>query len=200
MEYPIVLLSPWVLHCVLSKVRDTAYSSSMAVKNFVKYESPNVNNIGWTPILRIFRFAKPTDDGALTAVLNDSTHKILALFTSHCIRQFESNYKQRITYCTTNSLLLVKRANLRFVSLHQLREQFGVIAGLKLRVGTEVLIMEVLEVEMFQRDQIRVPATADNSLLFIYDEASYREKSGRAELRVKVEHKVTEDFDEMISD
>lgn len=201
MPYPIVLLSSWVLESVLSHIRESsAYVGNMVSKNFVKYESPGKCNLDWTPILRVFKFTQSTEAGELTAVLNDSTHKILSHFNRECVRRFETKHKQRLTYHTTNSLVLVRRANLRFVSLKQLRAQFGVVAGLQINARTEIVVLEVLEVDMFQRDQIRVPASAENTLRFIYAEGDYKKRCRKYGSSGELQKKVIEDNGGMISD
>lgn len=180
MEYPIVLLDAWILDLVTTSVRNRSiYSNPILVKNVITFDGPDSSNLITTPILRLFSFTKSTASGELTAVLNDASHKVLALFSRKCIQDFESRYAQRITYDTINSLFLVKRALLRFITLRELRHKFGVVNGLRVSSDVALVYLEVTDVEFFHREQAKVASLAENTLRFIYADENYKEKLGQ---------------------
>lgn len=180
MAYPIVVLSSWLVKTIEDKVDNISnYSNNIVAKGFIKYDGPGVCNIAWTPILRVFKFTNTTEKGEISAILNESTHKILALFTRECILKFELKYNQRLTYHTLHSLIVVRKANLRFATAPFLRQCFGRVGGLDLSPGTEVVYLEILEISFFNRDQLTVEATHENKLRFVYGDYDYRIKFGR---------------------
>lgn len=182
MAYPIVLLSSWLVRTIADNVDSLAtYSNNIVAKAFVTYESPGVCNISWTPLLRVFNYIKTTKQGEISAVLHDSTHKILAVFSRECITKFEARYSQRLTFHTVHSLIIVRKCNLRFATASFLRESFGNIGSLNAAPGTEIVYLEVLEIELFHRDQILVEATHENRLRFVYGHEEYQEKFGKTE-------------------
>lgn len=155
------------------------------------------------PILRVFSFTKLTESGELTAVLNDASNKVLALFTKECIQKFESRFAQRITYHTINSLLLVKRALLRFLTLRELRNKFGVVDGLRVTPDVALVYLEISEVEFFHREQARVSALVERTLRFVYAESQYEERYGQENVikaKGEIDRFAFEWEDEMVSD
>lgn len=121
------------------------------------------------PVLRIIKFLKKTDNNDLAVVLADSTHKIFARFPfKPTIVDFENTYNQRITYCTTNCLVLVKKAELIRVSPAEIRRHYDdLVSNL-----TDYLLLNVLALEIYQRDQILL--TSDIYLKYIYQVDEYR--------------------------
>lgn len=200
MEYPIVFLSPWLVHTIVNKTLNfQAYSNNTLSKNFLKYDGPRKCNIDWTPLLRVFKFISTTPTGELTVVFNESKSKILALLTRECIRKFEAKYSQRITYCSVHSLVVVKRANLRFATVNMLKKVFGGIGGLDLTPTTEAVYLEVLELEFFHRSQFEVDGSLERRLKFVYGDPEYRKKF-EAGPREKVWCIEGDGDDEMLSD
>lgn len=180
MEYPIVLLDSWLLDLISSSSQKEAiYSNPVLAKSIIAFEGPDQSNLKTTPVLRVYSFTKLTESGELTAVLNDASNKVLALFTKECILNFESRFAQRITYHTVNSLLLVKRALLRFLTLRELRQKFGVVDGLRVSPNIAIVYLEISEVEFFHREQARVASLVENTLRFVYSEPQYGEKFGQ---------------------
>ncbi|SGZ57190.1 CIC11C00000001410 [Sungouiella intermedia] len=176
MDYPIVLLSSWLVKTISDKVEDQqTYLSNIVAKGFINYQGPGKCNIDWTPILRVFKYTNTTAKREICAILNESSHKILVLFTRECISKFESEYSQRLTSCPVHSLIIIRRANLRFATNSFLRDNFKGIK-IELERGTEVVYLEILEIEVFYRTAMRVEATHENKLRFVYGAENYREK------------------------
>lgn len=176
--YPLVLLSPWLLESILDLPNDEKYTTRLVGKNFVKYNGPGQVNLKWTPLVRLFQFVR--SDPALTAVVNDGGHRILAVFTDDAIKRYEMDNGQRITYKTTSAIFLVRRANLCFISPRTLFRMFPSVPGLVLKDETPVVILEISEVSIFSRNQASVSARFDN-LPFVYGNKEYRHKFGSAE-------------------
>lgn len=202
MVYPLVVLSSWLIKTIDDKVDDFAkYLNNIVAKGFIKYEAPGSCNIDWTPVLRIFKFTKTTPNGEISAILNDSTHKILAIFTRDCIIKFESKYSQRLTYHTLHSLIIVRKANLRFALGRFIRESFGSIGSIELLTGTEAVYLEILEIELFQRDPMDVDASHENKLKFVYGNDSYRTKFDKVNANVEAMQPIVDlHYDGVISE
>lgn len=179
MSYPIVVLSSWLVTSIRDKVDNhSTYLNNIVAKGFIKYQGPGVCNIDWTPILRVFKYTNTTPKGEISAILNESSHKILALFTRECITKFESEYSQRLTSCPVHSLITIRRANLRFAACSFIRENFrGINIGLAR--GTEAVYLEILEIEVFYRNAMTVEANFENKLRYVYSDSDYREKFGK---------------------
>lgn len=124
----------------------------------------------------MFKFISTTPAGELTVVLNESESKVLALLTRECIRKFEAKHSQRITYCSVRSLVIVKRASLKFATVNMLKRVFGGIGGLDLTPNTEAVYLEVLELEFFHRSQFEVEGSLERRLKFVYGDPEYRKK------------------------
>lgn len=202
MEYPIVLLDSWILSLTLTGVRNKSiYCNPVIIKSFILFDGPDSTDLRITPLLRVFSFTKATETGELTAVLNDASHKILALFTRSCIQEFESRYAQRITFHTTNSIFLVKKAHLRFITLRDLRHKFGVVNGLRVQSDVSLVYLEVAEVEFFHREQAKVASIAENTLRFIYADEKYKKKLSQANADSKQMSQFASEWEDgMISD
>lgn len=121
-------------------------------------------------ILRIIRFLKTTDNNDLTTILADSTHYILAIFPYHpTIFNFEIKYKQRITFYTPNTLIKVKRANLKFINRNDLIQKYAS----QFDSTIDIAILEVLDFDFFQRDQVLLAVQFEKRLQFIYKSPKY---------------------------
>lgn len=184
MVYPIKLLRPHFLQSVVEEVPECVqYSNELVKKNFFVYDGPGKCNLKYTPLFRIFSFQSTTDKGEITGVLNDGSHKILVIFTRECIEKFELAYSRRLTYHTSRSLVIVRRANLRFIPVSKLRHTFGNVPQLRINTGLEVIYLEACELLCFQFDQVTVADAFENSLKFIYEEKAYQEKYTRKDFK-----------------
>lgn len=190
MEYPLVLQQSWLLGLVKETVTRSQYTTSLLKKDAVK------EGFHTTPLLRIFRFMKLTETHDLTAILADSTHKMLAIFPyKPTVRDFEIKYSQRLTYHTPNTLIVVRRANLRFVSPTEARRLFGMVMD-----GPDTLVLEVLDLDMFLRDQVSLSVAVEKNLVFLYDDAEYRQLCGkRPRTALTEERKVEACDDDVVS-
>lgn len=174
--HPIALLPPWLLELVRDVIsKQSIYTNLLAKKGFVVYKGQGNVNVKSTPLLRLLEFCKAHSDGRLTAILHDSGHKMLVVFTRESLVRYENKHLERITYMTVRSIFLIKGANLRFITIRQLQELFGNVVGLKIAGGLGVLVLEVTDVDSFTKQQIVVPAMDDAALQFLYSDPEYME-------------------------
>ena len=197
-EFPLVFLNSWILQAILKRLRSQPnFVGSLVEKNFITSSSID----GKVPILRISGFLKVTNDCSLSVVLSDATHKVLALFPYYpTILNFEIAYKQRITYHTLNCLIGIKHAHLRFVNNYELKEKFG-FSQLD---DTDVAVLEIIDLFIFDRDQIYLGVNIEKKLNFIYWELEYQKECGSMmktslDTAKNVEEKITDNYDDMIS-
>lgn len=170
-KYPLVLQNQWVYDSVISTIDvHKTYFDSMLAKNFVKNKKTVGNK---TPILRIFQFLKITEDDGMSAILNDSSHKILCKFTYKCCKQFERLYRQRITFQTLHCLILLETAHLKFIDKVDLNRDFDTFNG-----NFDVIILEIDHCTIFNHDRTDLPINIEKSLKFIYDELPYKNACG----------------------
>jgi hypothetical protein len=87
---------------------------------------------------------------------------------------FENLYKQRITFHTVNCLVEIKQANLRFISRQTLANDFEININNKV----DIIILEVLDLRIFQRDQVFLSGHVENRLKFVYFDPKYVEVCG----------------------
>lgn len=171
-QYPLVLHDSWLLESIIAQInKNVNYTNPLIKKDFV-----NPSSIKKAPILRIIRFLKTTKSSDLTAVLSDSSHTVVAVFPFHpTIIDFEIRYKHRITYHTQNSLIFIKQANLRFVNNLELLTDWGIT----IEDGIDVAVLEILDLEIFQRDQIILGVNIENSLQLVYYDRAYLSLCGK---------------------
>lgn len=123
------------------------------------------------PILRIFKFLNSTSSLGITAILADSKHKILAYFPFRpTIVKFETFYKQRLTFHTANCLITVQQANLKFINKTELHNDYCV----DFSNDIDIAILEIIDFKIFQRDQVLLHNSIENSLSFLYDDGDYK--------------------------
>lgn len=197
-EFPLVFLSSWILQAILKRLRSQLnFVGPLVEKNFITASSID----GKVPILRISGFLKVTKDCSLSVILSDATSKVLALFPYHpTILNFEVAYKQRITYHTLKCLIGIRQAHLRFVSNDELKENFGFS-----QFGdTHVVVLEILDFFIFDRDQIYLGVNIEKKLNFIYWELEYQKECGSMmktslDTVKNVEEKIMDNYDDMIS-
>lgn len=119
--HPIQILPAWLLELVSDVInKQSTYTNPLAKKGFVLYRSEEDMNIKATPLLRILGFCKAHSDGRLTAILHDASHKILVCFSRESLIKYENKHLERLTYMSINSILIVKEASLRFITITQL--------------------------------------------------------------------------------
>lgn len=176
MAYPVILLSSWILRSILEYVEVRShYANETAVKNFLSYRGPNDCSIKQTPLARILAFVETTPDNELIAIVNDSTHKIAVLFTHEAIQRFEVCYGQRLTFKSVHSLVILRKASLKFINCRthtKFLRTLGKLPDYALK-GCSLMYLEVSEVTFFLRDQHSVPASLEKSLDFVYIDADY---------------------------
>lgn len=196
-NYPLVLQESWILESIIKNIKkNEIYTNSTIAKNFISFSHSSK-----APILRILRFLKTTRDCDLTAILTDSTHKVIGIFPfSPTIIDFEVKYKQRITYHTLNSLVLIKQANLKFVNNVQLMNEWGV----SIEDDIDVAVLEILDLEIFQRDQITLGINIENNLPLVYYDKSYLELCERRRPRdltqeKEVQEVILQNYDDVLS-
>lgn len=199
MAYPIVFLTPWLLTCLLDRVQlQSTTSNVIAAKDLIGAN----RSLDFTPVVRISQFLKKTGNSELGAVLNDGTHKLFALFTRQCIRDFERKYLRRLTRYTLHSLVIIKRANLRFARLKQeILGLFGFWKELNPIISeADVVYLEILEIKVFSWDQVRVSGYHENRLKLVYCEEKYRHKYGKRSVRKDLDGLLLSGADGMICD
>lgn len=196
-KYPLVLHDSWLLESITKQInKNVKYTNPLIKKNFISPWS-----ISKTPILRILRFLKTTKSSDLTAILSDSTHTMIAIFPfDPTIINFEVRYKHRITYHTPNSLILIKQANLRFVNNVELTNEWGITIDDEI----DVVVLEVLDLEIFQRDQIMFGVNIENNLQLIYYDKSYVNMCGKSRQRDSFEENeikevILQSYDDVVS-
>ncbi|PSK36912.1 hypothetical protein C7M61_003776 [Candidozyma pseudohaemuli] len=174
--HPIPILPAWLLELVRDVInKQSTYTNPLAKKGFVVYRSEEDMNIKATPLLRILGFCKAHNDGRLTAILHDASHKVLVCFSRESLIKYENKHLERLTYMSINSILLIKEANLRFITITQLPQLFGSVPGLKLKPGLGILVLEVTIVDSFTKQQLRVPPKDDDAVPFLYSDPEYLE-------------------------
>lgn len=167
MGFPLILQDKWLLEAILSKVdEDIVYSNAIIDKNFVK----SVYCLEKTPVLRIFKFLKITESHDLTLILSDSHHKILARVLQSAIFNFELKYSYRITYQTLNSLVILRKTALIFVNKFDLAKDFDYEED----TSTNTIVLDILDLDIFQRDQVQLAPHIELGLKFLYNEDNYR--------------------------
>lgn len=166
--FPLPFQSSWLNKAIIKNTKKTPYTSDIVKKNVI-------SSLNVTPILRISKFLKKTSTNALTCVFSDSTHQILVLLPfKPTIVAFENLYKQRITFHTVNCLVEIKQANLRFISRQTLANDFEININNKV----DIIILEVLDLRIFQRDQVFLSGHVENRLKFVYFDPKYVEVCG----------------------
>ncbi|KAK6458690.1 Shelterin complex subunit, TPP1/ACD-domain-containing protein [Scheffersomyces xylosifermentans] len=191
-KFPLKPLQSWLKESIEKCINpDRPYTSTLVKKNFISND-----NMKRTPILRIANFLQVTKNKDLTAVLSDSTHKILAIFPfKPTIINFEEKYQQRITFHTNNTLIHIKQANLRFVQ----KEDLSLAYDVRYSSYYDVIVLEILDLDIFQRDQIEL-IRVTNSMTYLYDESSYIRFCGRTFSHNPTDvMQLEEDYEDMIS-
>lgn len=179
MDNRLVYLSQWILSTVTAKVpAGSQFTTRMAAKRFIQFNGPNDMNVDCTPLVRMLTFCKTTHDGELTGIVHDETHKILCKFSKECIRKFECDEAQRLTYQTVGCLFIIRKANLRFLHLSEALEEYGDLPGLQLCAGLSLCFLDVTEVEVFMRHPLQTTAKYDLALRYIYMDNEYVDRFG----------------------
>lgn len=165
-NFPLIFMNSWILESVTKALsKNQHYIGPLIKKKIV-----NANKVQKSSILKIQKFLKVTDDNSITAVLSDSTHNIFAIFSYNpSIQNFENKYFQRITFHTTNCLILIKMADLEFV----LKNSFEKNYNKAFDHDVDITILKILDFEIFQRDQVFLNDSIQTNLKFIYDDKLY---------------------------
>ena len=108
------------------------------------------------------------------------------------IVNFEDKYKQRITFHTQNILIHIKKANLRFIE----RKDYPLYEIPAM--GLSMVVLEVLDLEIFQRDQIMLSNKVESTLKFLHNELNYELLFGRKWNNAE-ENNDREDYDDVVS-
>lgn len=189
-QYPVTVQESWLLEATCRALRQ-ATSSNPVIKRFVEN---NINWLGNTSIVRVFKFLQTTNSNDITAIVSDSSHKMLAIFPfSPTIVDFEQKHQQRITFNSANCLFLINEANLRYINKFELATNFDS----SFNSQKDVFVLEVLKCEVFQRDQVSFGATIDNLLKFVYVEYDYNKACSQQD--DEVDRLLDCDYDEMVS-
>lgn len=196
MTYPVPILSSWFLNGILEHTPlQTSYSNALLSKRFISYQDKKCS-LPYTPLVRVLSFASTAASGEIVVVFNDASHKIMARLTREAIIRFEQSHGQRITFETLNRLMIIRKADLRFVEKMNRVDFLSVMATLG---GCQVatVFLDIFELDYYVRDRVLVSDFADNSLQPVYDDTEYIKRFGRRH-RGHVLLKI--DDDGMISD
>lgn len=196
-DHSIPYLSPWLLESLVKLKHQRTYPNGLVSKRFLNYDGPQVND-GVTPLVRLYAFTKVTEGGGVVALVNDSTHLMIVLFTQEAVIGFENRYGQRLTYETANRLVILRRANLclvdKFKDFHLYAQAFQ---GLNWRVirDNEMCYLEAQDVEIFLHDEVKASAAFERQLRPVYCEREYAEV-----FRRDFDAGLDEDSDGIVSD
>lgn len=162
---PIRILESWLFPEVMKSIDPNInYINPIVKKNF----QPTVLKI--TFLLRILEFIATIKSNDITAVLSDSTHKILAIFKfDSAIVDFENKNHQRMTCNTVNRVIHIKRANLKFIDIDYINMNFK----LTLKGALDIVVLEILEFEVFLVDPFQFDRSTELKLKYLYDEPEY---------------------------
>lgn len=186
---PLVVQEEWILNLILEQVKpETTYYNDLVKKNFIHYDPPRYKNVSRTPIARITELKHNTPQGDLISVIGDFSHEILTIFPFYpTIDEFERRYNQRITSKTLLSVILIKRANLKFTKAHEFHK-FSEIKSKDSFIrkfpvfrepNLDILVLEITEFQLFQHDQTDLRDNWFKSLRYIYTEDNYKQLCSR---------------------
>lgn len=170
MVYPVVILTPWIRQCIVENIEERGhYTSEVLVKDIISHAGPGSGD--YTPIIRIQGIHRIFEEGKLIITIHDSKHKILGVITQDAIQKFESKYRQRITYETTHTLMIVQRAHLKFVSRKDASQFSRFLPTVNQKVS--IAYLEINEVDFFSRLKHSVSMRSENELKHIYVTSDY---------------------------
>ncbi|CAX42569.1 telomerase subunit, putative [Candida dubliniensis CD36] len=176
-DVPMIMQSSWLVNEVIKSINSNGqYINSLIKKDF----QPTVLPVSF--VLRILKFTATTDSKDITAVLADSTHKIFAIFLfSPAIVDFENKYHHRMTYNTRSSVIRIHKANLRFMDQSTVNKCYN----MKTNGNLAIAVLEILEFDIFLKDQYSFITSIENRLKYVYEDTRYdqlcREKMHRPE-------------------
>lgn len=164
--HPINLQHLWLREIVLDALdTDAVYTVETVRNRVIRRGMPLV-----TPLASIFKRMKILPCKSVSVVLSDATHRMFAIFPySPTILTFENKYCQPFTYRTQACLIRIVQADLVFVSPLRAYEKFGVRARLPM------VVMKILEFEIFQRDQVTFDVNVQQNLKDLYSDPQYIE-------------------------
>ena len=200
-QNPQVLQDEWLLAAIPHSIDPFAsYINPIIHKGFVRNGRVCTSGGTKSALLRIHQFLKVTRTGSITAILTDNRHKVLANFKyDPAIQKFEGKYKQRITFNTLNSLIMVNHCDLKFIKKFELITNYDKSFNSKF----EVAVLDVSDCDIYQRDQVQFNYKFETSLRFVYECDEYKRVTGDPELSDKNENRanklISNDYDDMVS-
>lgn len=164
--HPINLQHPWLREIVLDSLHsDAVYTVETVRKRVIRRGMPLA-----TPLASIFKRMKILPCKSVSVVISDAAHRMFAIFPHDpAITNFENKYCQSFAYRTQACLIRIVQADLIFVSPLRAYEKFGVRARLP------IVVMRVLDFEIFQRDQVTFDVNVQKNLKDLYSDPQYIE-------------------------
>lgn len=185
-KYPLIFQRQWLKDLILDTIKDNVnYTNELIKPNFVNYQKGKVKNVTKTPLLRILDHIQVTPTSDLISVLSDSKHKILTVFPFEpAITRFELDNNQRITMNTRGTVILITKANLKFTNKFKFRKFSGVTDRNEFfnkfpffaSSSIDIVFLEVIEFEIFQRDQCNTGDSIFKRIKYVYFDPKYKDK------------------------
>lgn len=168
-ELAIILQNTWICKSVNRSLQEHGrFSGPVIAHHFIN--STSTNHVKETPIVRVFRLLKTTDQKALTAIISDARHTMFAKFPYNpTIVNFEQLYRQRITYMTAGCLFLIKKARLRFATKDEVKQDFD----FHISPNIDVVILDIEDFSVFLRDQAILPHEVVAKTNMVYYDKEY---------------------------
>ncbi|EDK38514.2 hypothetical protein PGUG_02612 [Meyerozyma guilliermondii ATCC 6260] len=198
-EWEIVLQTTWIQKAVTRCLQHHLRFSATDVEHHFIHPS-HKKHVRETPIIRVYRYLKTTDQLALTAIVSDTRHLIFAKFPyDPTIIKFEQLYRQRLTYMTAGCLFVIKQAKLRFAKPGEVAKDFD----FSISPNIQIVILEIDDFTVFSRDQAILPHEALSKVNMIYYDREYYDLCGRdcyiPEYSKDVEKQVSDDYGDVVS-
>lgn len=198
-EWEIVLQTTWIQKAVTRCLQHHLRFSATDVEHHFIHPS-HKKHVRETPIIRVYRYLKTTDQLALTAIVSDTRHLIFAKFPyDPTIIKFEQLYRQRLTYMTAGCLFVIKQAKLRFAKPGEVAKDFD----FSISPNIQIVILEIDDFTVFLRDQAILPHEALSKVNMIYYDREYYDLCGRdcyiPEYSKGVEKQVSDDYGDVVS-
>ena len=198
-EWEIVLQTTWIQKTVTRCLQHHLRFSATDVEHHFIHPS-HKKHVRETPIIRVYRYLKTTDQLALTAIVSDTRHLIFAKFPyDPTIIKFEQLYRQRLTYMTAGCLFVIKQAKLRFAKPGEVAKDFD----FSISPNIQIVILEIDDFTVFLRDQAILPHEALSKVNMIYYDREYYDLCGRdcyiPEYSKDVEKQVSDDYGDVVS-
>lgn len=198
-ESEIILQTTWIQKAVIRCLQHHIRFSAVDVERHFIHPS-HKKHVRETPIIRVYRYLKTTDQLALTAIVSDTRHLMFAKFPyDPTIIRFEQLYRQRLTYMTAGCLFVIKNARLRFANPGEVAKDFD----FSVSPNIQVVFMEIEDFAVFLRDQAILPHEAIAKVNMIYYDREYYDLCGPncyvPEYSKEVESLVSDDYGDVVS-